>query len=106
MGWYVRGGQAVSALGVEVALIDTGGSARTLTHQLLLFCKSANTLEQGFIWDPKNHADFWKVQGSNKKAEELWEMNFAELNDYKEEFGDCLVPKECVSLIAWSSWVL
>ena len=23
-------------------------------------------------------------------------MNFAELNDYKQEFGDCLVPKECV----------
>lgn len=42
----------------------------------------------GFVWDPKAHPDFWKVQSSNRKAEDLWEERFQELLAYKEENGD------------------
>jgi Helicase associated domain len=60
---------------------------------------------QGFIWEPKNHQDFWKVQGSNRKAEDLWETNFAELLLYKDEYGTCLVPKEFKPNQRLARWV-
>jgi hypothetical protein len=60
---------------------------------------------QGFIWEPKSHQDFWKVQGSNKKAEDLWENNFAELMEYRDEHGDCLVPKEFPPNQRLARWV-
>jgi Helicase associated domain len=62
-------------------------------------------VDQGFIWEPKNHQDFWKVQGSNRKAEDLWETNFAELLLYKDEYGTCLVPKEFKPNQRLARWV-
>lgn len=48
----------------------------------------------GFLWDPKAEPDFWKIQSSHSKAEDLWEVNFQNLLEYKRVHGDCFVPKE------------
>ena len=46
--------------------------------------------ERGFVWDPKSDA---------------WEVMFAELERYKERFGDCNVPQVWKENPKLGSWV-
>jgi hypothetical protein len=59
----------------------------------------------GFIWDPKADPDFWKIQNENEKAFDLWEDNYNDLLEYKEEHGDCNVPKMFPLNERLSRWV-
>jgi hypothetical protein len=61
---------------------------KTLTESRLKRLNAA-----GFIWDPKNDPDFYKIQGGIDKAADVWDANYAEILEYKEEYGDCMVPK-------------
>ena len=38
--------------------------------------------------------DYWRAQSTNKMAEDAWDASFQMLAQFKEETGDCLVPKD------------
>jgi hypothetical protein len=59
----------------------------------------------GFIWDPKADPNFYMIQGENEKALDLWEEMFQELLEYKEERGDCMVPKSFAPNERLARWV-
>jgi hypothetical protein len=59
----------------------------------------------GFMWDPKADPEFYKIQGDNEKAGDLWDENFAELVEYKKEHGDCMVPKSFPPNQRLARWV-
>jgi Helicase associated domain len=60
----------------------------------------------GFSWDAKVDPNFYyKIQGDNKKALDVWDENYTALLEYKEEHRDCLVPKSFVVNQHLARWV-
>jgi hypothetical protein len=59
-----------------------------------LFINVDKTYVAYFKFDnQQKHKDFWNIQANCDQAMELWEENFQMLVRYKDQIGDCLVPK-------------
>ena len=54
--------------------------------------------EIGFVWDSSD-------KGSFKKDDEAWMQMFEQLMGYKEQHGDCLVPKRYEDNPKLANWV-
>jgi hypothetical protein len=57
------------------------------------------------MWDPKADPDFYKIQGDNEKALDVWEENYVDLLEYEKEHGDCMVPKSFAPNQRLARWV-
>jgi len=68
-------------------------------------CKKRRLDEAGFVWDAKKHPDFWKIQNQTSQDQQKFETKFNMLLEYKQEHGDCLVPKEYKPNMVLARWV-